>query len=132
LIVALLLFSSNRLAQLSPIISDVKEALRGVEKPQTEVCQENWQCDEWSSCSSGGKQTRSCEDVNNCETMTGKPSEERDCMIEEVEYDGFIIEFNEQAIGVLRAKLMEQNVEEDSIKEKLYFKKIRLLSYITN
>ena len=41
-------------------------------------CTEKWECSEWNECKDG-KQTRTCEDKNNCKTTSLKPSEERVC-----------------------------------------------------
>ncbi len=43
------------------------------------ICTENWNCEEWDSCSEEGKQTRTCTDLNNCEIMKGKPETEQKC-----------------------------------------------------
>ncbi|MBW2979340.1 hypothetical protein KY307_01665 [Candidatus Woesearchaeota archaeon] len=45
------------------------------------VCFPYWQCSDWSSCSNG-KQTRTCIDVNDCNTTEGKPSELRTCTVQ--------------------------------------------------
>ncbi len=44
-------------------------------------CAESWECADWSNCIEG-KQTRGCNDANNCNTTTQKPSDSRDCIIE--------------------------------------------------
>ena len=41
-------------------------------------CTENWTCTAWSTCS-GGTQTRTCTDQNNCGTEINKPAESRSC-----------------------------------------------------
>src|SRR3989344_5492999 len=43
-----------------------------------EICTESWSCTSYSSCS-GGTQTRTCTDSNNCGTETSKPSESQSC-----------------------------------------------------
>ena len=44
----------------------------------TAPCVENWKCTDWGSCSNN-KQTRTCQDLNNCGTTTSKPDESRSC-----------------------------------------------------
>ncbi|MEM7825099.1 MAG: hypothetical protein QXO27_03960, partial [Candidatus Aenigmatarchaeota archaeon] len=44
-------------------------------------CVENWQCTDWSECSNGVK-TRSCIDINNCNTSFNKPVESQNCTVE--------------------------------------------------
>lgn len=41
-------------------------------------CAENWQCSDWSACTAG-KQTRTCNDANNCNTTSLKPALENSC-----------------------------------------------------
>ncbi|OGI12633.1 hypothetical protein A3K64_03450 [Candidatus Micrarchaeota archaeon RBG_16_36_9] len=43
-----------------------------------ENCTEVWSCSEWSSCS-GGTQTRTCTDLNNCNTTLYKPEISQSC-----------------------------------------------------
>ncbi len=43
------------------------------------VCEPNWQCGSWSSCTPSGTQTRSCTDSNSCGTNTNKPIELQSC-----------------------------------------------------
>ena len=45
-----------------------------------ETCTEDWSCDAWTECS-GGTQTRTCTDVNDCETEENKPAESQTCEI---------------------------------------------------
>ena len=45
-----------------------------------ETCTESWSCTDWSSCS-GGTQTRTCTDANNCGTTVNKPAESRSCTV---------------------------------------------------
>jgi hypothetical protein len=42
-------------------------------------CAPNWQCSDWSVCSSSGSQTRTCSDSNSCGTTSGKPSLSQAC-----------------------------------------------------
>jgi len=44
------------------------------------LCEENWTCTEWSSCVNE-TQTRTCTDLNECETNNSKPSVIQDCFI---------------------------------------------------
>jgi len=46
----------------------------------TTPCTPYWQCSNWSTCI-GSQQTRSCTDSNNCNVITGKPSETQGCTI---------------------------------------------------
>ena len=45
------------------------------------LCIENWDCTDWDVCKEG-KQTRTCNDINNCGTTILKPSLERECSVE--------------------------------------------------
>jgi len=42
------------------------------------TCTPSWQCSSWSTCS-GGTQTRTCTDSNNCGTLTNKPATSQTC-----------------------------------------------------
>jgi len=42
-------------------------------------CTPNWECSEWSGCSTFGAQTRTCTDKNTCGISTDKPSESQSC-----------------------------------------------------
>jgi parallel beta-helix repeat protein len=42
-------------------------------------CTPIWSCSEWSSCSREGIMTRTCIDINNCGTTSGKPAEISPC-----------------------------------------------------
>jgi hypothetical protein len=42
------------------------------------LCNQNWSCTSWSSCSSQ-TQTRICSDINKCGNNTGKPAESQAC-----------------------------------------------------
>ncbi|MEM4245559.1 MAG: hypothetical protein QXR60_05150 [Candidatus Nanoarchaeia archaeon] len=46
--------------------------------PSGEECVEDWECSEWSACVDG-KQTRSCEDANDCGTTENLPALEQTC-----------------------------------------------------
>lgn len=43
-----------------------------------ETCIENWECTEWTNCTNS-QQTRTCEDLNSCNTIVEKPEETRAC-----------------------------------------------------
>ena len=45
----------------------------------TPGCSANWQCTDWSNCPVNGQQTRTCTDINRCNTQSGKPEETRSC-----------------------------------------------------
>lgn len=55
------------------------------------TCMPNWQCTSWSTCNAvynstcsnyaSGTQTRTCTDLNNCGTTSGKPAEIQSCSI---------------------------------------------------
>lgn len=47
--------------------------------PPPEECVETWQCSDWGTCVSG-IQTRTCTDLNVCNTTLEKPSETRQCI----------------------------------------------------
>ncbi|MBI5390127.1 right-handed parallel beta-helix repeat-containing protein [Candidatus Woesearchaeota archaeon] len=42
-------------------------------------CSENWLCGSWSSCSSSGTKTRTCDDLNSCGTSSSKPVVRESC-----------------------------------------------------
>lgn len=44
------------------------------------VCNENWDCSDWSECVDGVT-TRECVDLNECGTELKKPSEEAECVV---------------------------------------------------
>jgi hypothetical protein len=43
------------------------------------TCTPNWQCGDWTTCSSGS-QTRTCTDANNCATQDGIPTTSQSCV----------------------------------------------------
>ncbi len=49
------------------------------EETEVKNCLPNWQCSSWSTCSSGGQQTRICTDSNNCGIADGKLPETQKC-----------------------------------------------------
>ena len=48
--------------------------------PSIPSCDENWRCTEWSTCSKGGIQFRTCVDVAKCGTFDSKPSGNQTCI----------------------------------------------------
>ena len=48
-------------------------------------CIPDWECTAWSVCLDG-EQNRTCTDDNDCDTLTDKPDEERDCEINETDH----------------------------------------------
>ena len=50
---------------------------------QREICLEDWRCNDWGECVEG-KQIRTCDDENLCETENNKPSESRECSEEKI------------------------------------------------
>jgi hypothetical protein len=58
---------------------------------QEPACTPNWDCTDWSVCSSFGTQTRSCTDANYCGVTTGKPAESQTCTPIIVEPDSITI-----------------------------------------
>jgi hypothetical protein len=57
--------------------SGVKEYLSGSNNADDD-CDPSWNCTAWSSCT-GGKQIKSCVDINSCGVTTGRPSLEKSC-----------------------------------------------------
>ncbi|MHA1873112.1 MAG: hypothetical protein ACTSVB_03265 [Candidatus Heimdallarchaeaceae archaeon] len=49
-------------------------------KSDSERCQENWSCGPWSECINGTR-TRTCTDLNHCNTTLHKPSEKETCSV---------------------------------------------------
>ncbi|MFH1331928.1 MAG: hypothetical protein ABIH63_01450 [archaeon] len=52
------------------------------ELPSNETCTENWSCGDWSDCADS-QQTRTCVDLNDCNTTTSKPVEVEVCVPEQ-------------------------------------------------
>lgn len=70
------------------------KATIAVKKIAIEVCNENWNCSAWSTCSNG-KQFRVCEDLNNCEIVKNRPYTQKSCIeVEFVENDSYFEENN--------------------------------------
>jgi hypothetical protein len=62
---------------------DEGRAKIAVKKIGKDICVENWECGDWSECSSG-KQKRVCEDVSSCGTTFDRSERVRECL--EVEF----------------------------------------------
>jgi len=46
---------------------------------QNPTCTPNWSCGDWGSCQSSNTQTRVCTDLQNCGTLSGRPSITQSC-----------------------------------------------------
>ncbi len=46
--------------------------------PSNETCVESWKCSNWTGCVTN-QQTRTCEDLNACNTTLNKPAETQSC-----------------------------------------------------
>jgi len=47
---------------------------------QNPVCVPNWQCNNWNTCTNS-QQTRTCTDLNSCNTLTNKPTVTQSCTV---------------------------------------------------
>lgn len=47
------------------------------------TCTAEWECTEWSLCVDG-TQERTCADINNCGTLTGRPQQKRSCQLDQL------------------------------------------------
>lgn len=56
-----------------------KKANLYVKKILEVICFENWSCTDWNNCKNIS-QTRTCEDLNDCETEESKPAETQECI----------------------------------------------------
>jgi len=65
-----------------------EEAAAAAARRIIRICQEKWECSDWSSCSIDGLQTRKCIDVNKCGTQKKKPSEIQTCAYTPTCFDG--------------------------------------------
>ncbi len=50
----------------------------GGEGESSYICEENWQCGEWSECVNN-EQTRTCTDLSRCGTTVNKPIQSQEC-----------------------------------------------------
>jgi len=57
-----------------------KENTQPLSNENKEECNPNWECTEWSECSSKGQKTRTCADMNHCGITKGKPRESEECV----------------------------------------------------
>ncbi len=67
---------------LTPIQKDtvnIVQQTTNVINPPLAICSPNWQCSNWNTCSASS-QTRTCDDLNNCGILTGKPIESQSCI----------------------------------------------------
>ncbi len=63
--------------QLSDVLTGGDSALSTIVSGP--VCVEDWECEPWSECSSGGERTTQCYDMNMCGTSFEKPAEYEAC-----------------------------------------------------
>lgn len=56
-------------------------------KATAKICDSNWTCGNWSECING-TQNRTCEDLNDCDSIENMPSISQDCVVEETCFDG--------------------------------------------
>lgn len=63
---------------------------------QTPKCTPQWECSNWSNCSSFGTQTRTCIDKNICGVLVNKPSESQSCTPPVIEPGPIILTGNGQ------------------------------------
>ena len=74
------------------------------------VCNQNWTCTAWSTCTNS-QQTRTCSDSNNCGITTEKPAESQACMINCTDTDngkdyftkGIVVDSSPMAIAIFGA-----------------------------
>ena len=50
-----------------------------IKKIYESTCTENWDCEDWNSCSKQGNQTRTCTDLNSCGTTKNNPPTTQSC-----------------------------------------------------
>lgn len=67
------------------IVSDASLCSKQETQIQTPECISDWECSDWSECSSFGTQTRKCIDNNNCGVVTDKPAESQSCTLSIIE-----------------------------------------------
>lgn len=70
------MFSEYSINSLAPLAAVYGYFSNNSSAPPT--CTENWTCSAWSACS-GGTQTRTCFDSNNCSTTTNRPTLSQSC-----------------------------------------------------
>lgn len=64
--------------QKNIIIPASKRATISAKTANLTRCIPNWKCSEWTGCINSS-QTRNCTDINNCNSLKGKPNEKRSC-----------------------------------------------------
>ncbi len=71
---------SNQTYDISVRLSSITDnkADLFIRKINEKICTEEWECGEWSTCTSDS-QTRTCEDKNDCGTEKDKPEETQEC-----------------------------------------------------
>jgi hypothetical protein len=84
--------------------------------PYTPSCTENWQCTSWGSCNAG-IQNRQCTDLNNCGTITTKPLESEQCVVEcktssDTNCDGLI---SRDELGVAITKWINNQISRNDL-----------------
>jgi len=100
----------------------------GQTTPPTPKCEPNWQCNDWSNCTRTGKtsgtQSRTCNDLTNCNTTIGKPSESQTCTLPAIatkelsEMSLQLSDFPSEGNWSLRSR--EERIKSDMSKEALY------------
>ncbi len=62
-------------------LKDIKQGIPElyIKKIHERICTENWNCEDWSSCSEQESQTRTCTDLNSCGTIKEKPTSTQSC-----------------------------------------------------
>ena len=73
------------------------------------LCMESWACGNWSSCS-GGQQTRTCTDQNNCGTTAVKPPETQGCVEDIFNVTIFFIEPAEEWVEIRNVGILTANL----------------------
>lgn len=74
-----------------------------IKKISEAICTEEWECTNWTICADS-TQTRTCTDINECETEESKPDESQECIEVELscsEKNGTICEIYEECDGTL-------------------------------
>ena len=77
-------------------------------------CSENWECSYWSSCVNG-QRTRTCSDLNNCNTELNKPALFQSCSGPQVENLGSISIVSSSLDDVEKIKIYFYNESKNSL-----------------
>lgn len=80
-------------------------------KDQVPTCTPQWTCTGWSECINE-QMTRSCSDVNNCNTTEEKPSEEQAC-----EFQGINVEVGKELVSYSISYKINRITTEEKIGE---------------